>query len=50
MNPPDEQAPVCIEEEVLDPNDSERPYDHHMGQTIIHAFPPRLEDEGQCGG
>ena len=50
MNLTDEQEIVQLEEDVLDPNDSERPYDHHMGQTIIHAFPPRLEDEGQCGG
>jgi len=51
MNLPDEQESVPLEEEdVLDPNDSEMPYDAHRGQTKIHAHPPRLEDEGQCGG
>jgi len=50
MNLPDVQDQVLLEEDFLDPNDSDRPYDHHMGQTILHAYPPRLEDEGQCGG
>jgi len=35
---------------VLDPNDSEKLCDHSKGQTIIHAWPARLEDEGQSGG
>jgi len=33
-----------------DPNDSDRLTDLLKGQTIIHADPPRLEDEGQSGG
>jgi len=36
--------------EVLDPNDSDKLCDHAKGQTIIHAWPARFEDEGQCGG
>lgn len=36
--------------EVLDPNDSDKLCDHSRGQTIIHAWPARLEDEGQSGG
>ena len=38
------------EEEILDPNDSEKLCDHSKGQTLIHARPARLEDEGQSGG
>jgi hypothetical protein len=42
-----EQLP---EDDILDPNDSDKPWDSHKGQTRIHAYPPRLEDEGQSGG
>jgi hypothetical protein len=36
--------------EVLDPNDSDRLRNQIRGQTLEHATPPRLEDEGQSGG
>jgi hypothetical protein len=36
--------------EALDPNDSTRLTDQIRGQTVEHASPPRLEDEGQSGG
>jgi hypothetical protein len=36
--------------ETLDPNDSELLRDELKGQTLKHAKPPRLEDEGQSGG
>ncbi|MBV9155568.1 MAG: hypothetical protein JO097_04855 [Acidobacteriaceae bacterium] len=36
--------------EVLDPNDTNLLRDRIRGQTEEHAFPPRLEDEGQSGG
>ena len=46
--------PVCGNEnywyESLDPNDSDLLRDQLKGQTILHAIPPRLEDEGQSGG
>lgn len=35
---------------VLDPNDAERLRNEIRGQTLEHAMPPRLEDEGQSGG
>jgi hypothetical protein len=37
-------------EQVLDPNDSDSLRNRIRGQTGEHAFPPRLEDEGQSGG
>ncbi len=37
-------------DEVLDPNDSNVLRDRVRGQTTEHAWPPRLEDEGQSGG
>ena len=49
MDLPD-QPEAVLEEDILDPNDSEKPCDSHRGQTIIHAHPARLEDEGQSGG
>jgi hypothetical protein len=33
-----------------DPNDSDLLRDELKGQTVEHASPPRLEDEGQSGG
>jgi hypothetical protein len=36
--------------EALDPNDSTRLTDQIKNQTVEHASPPRLEDEGQSGG
>ena len=36
--------------EVLDPNDADRLKNQIRGQTLEHAIPPRLEDEGQSGG
>jgi hypothetical protein len=36
--------------ESLDPNDSDLLRDQLKGETVIHASPPRLEDEGQSGG
>jgi hypothetical protein len=33
-----------------DPNDSDLLRDQLKGQTVEHAIPPRLEDEGQSGG
>jgi hypothetical protein len=47
MDTPEDPA---LEEDILDPNDSEKLSDAHRGQTKLHAHPPRLEDEGQCGG
>ncbi len=38
------------QDEVLDPNDSNLLRDRVRGQTTQHAWPPRLEDEGQSGG
>jgi hypothetical protein len=38
------------EPESLDPNDSDLPRDELKGETVEHAKPPRLEDEGQSGG
>ena len=38
------------DEEPLDPNDSNLLRDQIRGQTVEHANPPRLEDEGQSGG
>jgi len=49
MELPD-QPDLTLEEDILDPNDSDKLCDSHRGQTKIHAFPPRLEDEGQSGG
>jgi hypothetical protein len=34
----------------LDPNDSDLLRDQLKGETVEHAKPPRLEDEGQPGG
>ena len=34
----------------INPNDSNLLRDKIKGQTIEHADPPRLEDEGQSGG
>jgi len=36
--------------EPTDPNDSDLLRDKLKGQTLEHAVPPRLEDEGQSGG
>jgi hypothetical protein len=36
--------------ELLGPNDSDLLRDQLRGETIIHAKPARLEDEGQSGG
>jgi hypothetical protein len=36
--------------EPLDPYDSDLLRDNLKGQTLAHAVPPRLEDEGQSGG
>jgi hypothetical protein len=33
-----------------DPNDSDLLRDQLKGETVEHAKPPRLEDEGQSGG
>lgn len=44
-----EASPEC-RDEVLDPNDSNLLRDRVRGQTTEHAWPPRLEDEGQSGG
>ena len=38
------------EPESLDPNDSDLLRDQLKGETVEHAKPPRLEDEGQSGG
>jgi len=57
--PPAESAPSSTngedsspesQDEVLDPNDSNLLRDRVRGQTTEHAWPPRLEDEGQSGG
>jgi hypothetical protein len=34
----------------LDPNNSDLLRDQLRGETVNHAVPPRLEDEGQPGG
>ena len=34
----------------LGPNDSDLLRDQLKGETVEHAKPPRLEDEGQSGG
>jgi hypothetical protein len=36
--------------ESPDPNDSDLFRDKLKGETVAHAIPPRLEDEGQSGG
>ena len=36
--------------ESPDPNDSDLLRDQLKGETVEHAKPPRLEDEGQSGG
>jgi hypothetical protein len=36
--------------ESTDPNDSDLLRDQLKGETVEHAKPPRLEDEGQSGG
>jgi hypothetical protein len=36
--------------EPPDPNDSDLLRDQLKGETVEHAKPPRLEDEGQSGG
>ena len=38
------------EPESPDPNDSDLLRDELKGETVEHAKPPRLEDEGQSGG
>ena len=38
------------EPESMDPNDSDLLRDQLKGETVEHAKPPRLEDEGQSGG
>jgi hypothetical protein len=38
------------EPESMDPNDSDLLRDELKGETVEHAKPPRLEDEGQSGG
>ena len=45
-----EDASPESQDEVLDPNDSNQLRDRVRGQTTEHAWPPRLEDEGQSGG
>jgi hypothetical protein len=45
-----DQPDPMLEEDILDPNDSDKPWDSHKGQTRIHAHPARFEDEGQSGG
>lgn len=46
---PEKQAPD-ENPAVLDPNDADRLKNQIRGQTLEHATPPRLEDEGQSGG
>jgi len=43
-------AEIELPAEPQDPNDSNRLRDQIKGQTVEHATPPRLEDEGQSGG
>ena len=50
MDIPEEPDYAALEEDILDPNDSDKLSDSHRGQTRLHAHPPRLEDEGQSGG
>jgi hypothetical protein len=63
MRPDQSFDPVCfkngsesmpVEEnddrESPDPNDSDLLRDQLKGNTVEHAKPPRLEDEGQSGG
>ncbi len=45
-----EKSEEMLEEDILDPVDSDMPCDAHRGQTWIHSHPGRLEDEGQSGG
>ncbi len=45
----DDSGPEC-QDAVLDPNDSDLLRNRVKGQTVEHAWPPRLEDEGQSGG
>lgn len=45
-----DQSELELEEDILDPIDSDMPCDAHRGQTWAHAHPGRLEDEGQSGG
>lgn len=42
--------PILDEDPELDPNNGETELDKLRGQTTLHAWPPRLEDEGQSGG
>ena len=43
--------PILDEEDPdLDPNNGETELDKLRDQTTLHAWPPRLEDEGQSGG
>jgi hypothetical protein len=49
------KAPSDSENEIdvpdsLDPNNSDLLRDQLRGETVNHATPPRLEDEGQSGG
>jgi len=42
--------PILEEDPDLDPNNRETELDKLRGHTTLHAYPPRLEDEGQSGG
>ena len=42
--------PVPEEDPDLDPNNGETELDQLRDRTTLHAWPPRLEDEGQSGG
>lgn len=49
-HPQESQHAAAVPPEPLDPNDSACLKDQIRGQTMEHATPPRLEDEGQSGG
>jgi len=42
--------PIVDEDPELDPHNGETELDMLRDQTTLHAWPPRLEDEGQSGG
>jgi len=42
--------PIVDDDPELDPNNGETELDMLRDQTTLHAWPPRLEDEGQSGG
>jgi hypothetical protein len=46
----EELDPCQSDPPEMDPADSDLLRDELKGQTIEHAVPPRLEDEGQPGG